>query len=286
MTDSIVTFRENSRADGFTLVELSIVLVIIGLIVGGLLVGQTLVKAASMRNQMKQMEDLETQINTFRGKYNCYPGDCINATTFLGTAFNGNTISNGDGSGIVQSQLGSGAPYSAYNCLDGAPAGEVTQLFLHLDAAGMAGYTADGNANGAGVSYPAITLGGGGMYVTCLNGVGDNSAWTPISMFLSGNVIVVGAQPSNGGGNRIFYSIGAGYNTPMGAGIGIPVEQAAMIDQKIDDGFPNMGRFGVVAGPGCLTPGGITHSQITVSSSYSAASNCFVTVGKNIGTGE
>jgi prepilin-type N-terminal cleavage/methylation domain-containing protein len=68
------------RLRGFTLIELSIVLVVIGLLVGGVLVGQELIKA--------QIEKLNTAANTFRDKYNCIPGDCANATNFFGTANN------------------------------------------------------------------------------------------------------------------------------------------------------------------------------------------------------
>ena len=38
--------------NGFTLIEMAIVLVIIGLIVGGVLVGQDLIKAAEMRKRL------------------------------------------------------------------------------------------------------------------------------------------------------------------------------------------------------------------------------------------
>ena len=41
---------------GFTLIELSIVLVIIGLIVGGVLVGQDLIRAAQVRATISQIE--------------------------------------------------------------------------------------------------------------------------------------------------------------------------------------------------------------------------------------
>ena len=46
---SAPNFRNNQA--GFTLIELSIVLVIIGLIVGGVLVGQDLIAAAQTRRQ-------------------------------------------------------------------------------------------------------------------------------------------------------------------------------------------------------------------------------------------
>src|SRR3984885_3925644 len=59
----------------FTLIELSIVLVIIGLIVGGVLVGQDLIKAAEIRATVSQIEKYNTAANTFQTKYNALPGD-------------------------------------------------------------------------------------------------------------------------------------------------------------------------------------------------------------------
>jgi len=72
-----------SEIGGFTLIELSIVLVIIGLLVGGVLVGRDLIYAAEVRNAIKDVETIRTAISTFQGKYNCLPGDCKNATTFF-----------------------------------------------------------------------------------------------------------------------------------------------------------------------------------------------------------
>lgn len=77
------------KTSGFTLIELSIVLVIIGLVVGGVLVGRDLIKAAELRKQISQIESFDVAFNTFRLKYNCLPGDCANATNF-GFAGNGN----------------------------------------------------------------------------------------------------------------------------------------------------------------------------------------------------
>lgn len=78
---------------GFTLIELSIVLVIIGLIVSGILVGRDLIRAAELRADISGVEKFGQAINAFRLKYNCLPGDCANATQFLEGAYNGN----GDG---------------------------------------------------------------------------------------------------------------------------------------------------------------------------------------------
>ncbi|WP_152054195.1 type II secretion system protein [Tautonia marina] len=74
---------------GFTLIELSIVLVIIGLVAGGVLLGRDLIEAAETRSIMSQLERYEVAVSTFRTKYNCLPGDCPIATQ-LGLGPNGN----------------------------------------------------------------------------------------------------------------------------------------------------------------------------------------------------
>ena len=45
--------------NGFTLVELALVLVIIGLVIGGVLVGQDLVKSSQIRAQVSQLESFD-----------------------------------------------------------------------------------------------------------------------------------------------------------------------------------------------------------------------------------
>jgi prepilin-type N-terminal cleavage/methylation domain-containing protein len=65
---------------GFTLIEMSLVLVIIALIVGGILVGQDLIKAAEARAQISQIEKYNSAVNTFRAKFQAIPGDMAVAT--------------------------------------------------------------------------------------------------------------------------------------------------------------------------------------------------------------
>ena len=68
----------------FSLVELSIVLVILGLLVGGILSGQSLIRAATLRSFVKQHEQHYTAVMSFRDKYSQLPGDMNNATQFWG----------------------------------------------------------------------------------------------------------------------------------------------------------------------------------------------------------
>jgi prepilin-type N-terminal cleavage/methylation domain-containing protein len=76
----------DSGRSGFTLIEMSIVLVVIGLLVGGVLVGQDLIRAAYVRAQISQIEKFNTAVNTFYGKYQALPGD-MNATTATNYGF-------------------------------------------------------------------------------------------------------------------------------------------------------------------------------------------------------
>ena len=74
---------------GFTLVELSIVLVIIGLIIGGILAGQSMVSNSKVTAQVQQYGQLDAQVMAFKTRYNGYlPGD----VPFLGSQQNGDGL--------------------------------------------------------------------------------------------------------------------------------------------------------------------------------------------------
>src|SRR4051812_26928952 len=88
---------------GFTLVELAIVLVIIGLIVGGVLVGQDMIKAAEVRATVGQIEKYNAAINTFRTKYTGMPGDLNSVTAAkFGMVARSGAVGHGDGNGLLE----------------------------------------------------------------------------------------------------------------------------------------------------------------------------------------
>ena len=78
-----------NKYNGFTLIELSIVIVIIGLIVAGVVGGQTLVKQAKLRSIITDVQKTQTIINTFFLEYGAMPGDMPNASNYWTGAYDG-----------------------------------------------------------------------------------------------------------------------------------------------------------------------------------------------------
>jgi prepilin-type N-terminal cleavage/methylation domain-containing protein len=79
-------FRAYKRQQGFTLVELAIVLVILGLLVGGVITGQNLIRAAELRSVTVEFAQYQSAVLQFRDRYRALPGDMNNATLFWGAA--------------------------------------------------------------------------------------------------------------------------------------------------------------------------------------------------------
>ena len=71
---------------GFTLLELSIVLVIIGLLIGGIFVGQSLIHTAQLNAVVSEFNRYQTAVQNFKQQYQALPGDMNNATSFWGIA--------------------------------------------------------------------------------------------------------------------------------------------------------------------------------------------------------
>ena len=95
--------------NAFSLVELSIVLVILGLLTGGILGGQSLIRAAELRSVSTEAARYTTAVYSFRDKYMALPGDMPNATAFWGAApdcsaqtASGASTCNGNGDGMLR----------------------------------------------------------------------------------------------------------------------------------------------------------------------------------------
>lgn len=101
---------KRDKQQGFTLVELSIVIVIIGLIVAGIVGGQTLVKQAQLRSVYADANKYKVAINAFKLEYNQLPGDMDNAHDYWPGCNSGATAAqcNGNGNKLIVYDIVSG----------------------------------------------------------------------------------------------------------------------------------------------------------------------------------
>lgn len=81
------------RQGGFTLVELTIVLIVVGLLMGGTLSGQSVVDNAKIKRMALDVTVFGDAIHTYRGLYHALPGDDPRASQRWSGARDGN----GDG---------------------------------------------------------------------------------------------------------------------------------------------------------------------------------------------
>jgi len=238
--------RKANRTLGFTLIELSIVLVVIGLVVGGVLVGQDLISAAGVRAQIAQIEKYQSAVNTFRGKYNnTLPGDmdAVNASRF-GFAARGVYAGEGDGNGIIEG-IDANAPSS--NDGTNIVQGETAMFWVDLAQARLV----DGGFNVGSAT-------GAGMVQSTVSATGVSSFFPPAKLG-SGNYVYVWSggwtlsavsNNTNDGYNYfgvsnisgISNSISSSYPQALSSNLALTVKQAYSIDTKIDDGLPQTGR--------------------------------------------
>jgi prepilin-type N-terminal cleavage/methylation domain-containing protein len=89
------------KTQGFTLVEIAIVLVIIGLLLGGILKGQEMITQAKIKNVTADFSGISAAYYGYQDRYRAIPGDDPNAAT----RWSGATA--GDGNGQVTGKYNS-----------------------------------------------------------------------------------------------------------------------------------------------------------------------------------
>jgi prepilin-type N-terminal cleavage/methylation domain-containing protein len=204
------------QQQGFTLVEIAIVLVIIGLLLGGILKGQEMITQAKIKNVVADFSGISAAYYGYQDRYRAIPGDDANAPTRWGVAASANP-----GDGIVQ---------GTYNDTSVSPSSVESRLWwLHLRRAGFVGGTGDqqptnavigmigvqtGDGTSAPPTTPGATLGGLASLIMCSANLPDKIA------------IAVDSQMDDGqpgaGGVRAFDQTTAGPNPSIGAGASAP----------------------------------------------------------------
>lgn len=90
---------------GWTLVEIAIVIIIVGLLLGGVLKGRAMITNARIKNLETSYENIAKAIYTYQERYHNLPGDDNKASVLFEhvTDEGGHqVISNGDGDGLIE----------------------------------------------------------------------------------------------------------------------------------------------------------------------------------------
>ncbi len=211
---------------GFTLLELSIVIILVGLVAGMIMAGQELVRRQALHRMLEDASAYASAIQMFQQQYAALPGDMATATSVWGradggwpansnctdpttAASNGKTTCNGDGNGVID----------ANNC-------ENYRAWQQLAAANfIIGYYTgiSGVAACAPNSVPDVNVPAGPIGKTAFS----------IASFGDGGTTYAPGQPNEYNNALIFgmvetndYSIGPVLKT----------DDASEIDTKADDG--------------------------------------------------
>ena len=232
----------------FSLVELSIVLVILGLLVGGILAGQSLIRAAELRSVSGDLSKYQTALHAFRDRFFGLPGDITNATAFWGkdnavcSGHTGTTATPGTCNGDANGKIAS-SPESA-------------RAWQQLAMAGLieGTYPGTGGLATAGV-MPRARLANGAYNLYAADATG-NSAIT------DSNRYIVGAYNSGGGTTSSAL---------------LKPEELWNIDTKMDDGSiiggAMRGNTGAAASGACSSGSNYALSNTGVACYFSYLAN-------------
>lgn len=193
-----------NKISAFSLVEMSIVIVILGIIAAGIMGGKNLLESAKTRSIIAEFSQYKVAINSFSAKYESLPGDFGDAVSYWGTLSGNNA--NGDNDGKIEFKVGS--VYEAYHAWQHlAFADMVNVAFLGTQTTSAAVLDQD---------VPMSKTGGGFFLEWGVFGLGE------------ANAIVLGAPKATSAAPILVN----GVLTPS---------QALSLDVKMDDGAPAKG---------------------------------------------
>lgn len=210
---------------GFTLIEMSIVLVIIGLIIGGILKGQELIESSRQKNMISQIDRVKAGITTFVDRFKSYPGDYSRAAAVINAQLG---VGNDDGHvGAINAD--------AANLAVGANvlASENMQFFTHLLAVDLIG--------------GGTVVGTGGTAIACFSGTCATPSPQPAGPWPQTGLSVnygthqgTAANPASSKQSHwliLSRWIGNGAFPAASGGAAVSAERAFQLDSKYDDGI-------------------------------------------------
>lgn len=265
----------------FTLIELSIVLVIIGLIITAVLTGKDLIEQSRINNVVTHFREYNIAESTFHTKYGGMPGDLKNADLYglnkneqgeinAAATLRGNNNGNGDSflQGIANNDTVHSIVYQ----------GEVLNFWVHLSNSQVIKRHFE--------AQPANCRADTGNYCNAIPDV-----TFPATVIGKGFIAVTGSPEKN---QKLYYVLGMDYN-PRDVGADLVLTgteggkqgrsltgdtlkpyQAWSIDKKLDDGKPDQGIVRVV---GQYYNDSFHNLQYFLDDTTLSSSDCYAQVG-------
>lgn len=256
---------------GFTLVELSIVIVLIGLLTGGILKGQQVLVNGRLTSTMAQVQAIAAAKEAFHGTYGYLPGDlpqadvkvrgCTQTCASTATTQIGNGSVGAPAWAMYLPQVMT--PLAANTPISDA-SGEVILFWYELGTGGfLAGVTDEGISGGAeltcGGAFPRTSVGGCfivGQASSIYTAAGGLSGRRPITAFtLQGTVVALSPTSTAVLADPAIAAAKGQPDLPLL----LTPHMAAVIDRKSDDGTPGSGNIQAYGNPATcyLLSGGI-----------------------------
>jgi prepilin-type N-terminal cleavage/methylation domain-containing protein len=235
----------SSKKSAFSLIELSIVLIIIGLLIAGVTGGASLIKSSQLRSVMGEARGYAVAVNAFYSQFNGLPGDFNTSVGTSGCGNNSSSIDYFSAAAGTATCAGAGniTAESANAWVQLRTIGAVDSISLSAPAAATTnpifGSTSTATA-------PASKIQSAGW-------VFDYRTFTEGAVNTAANQNVVILTSSITGTATTSNTAILGTNISTGA---LPGTDALSIDSKIDDGFANSGKVrGINPGSstGCYT---------------------------------
>ncbi len=240
---------------GFTLIELSITIIIIGLVIGGSMIANNLIHSAAIRSVISDLQAYQTGVQTFKMQYDNLPGDMPDAEAYWRSK--DADVRNGNGNGLIEFFLGDGHKQedvqawkhiTASGILPGSYSGDVVFLqpsipqpaYVNYAKAFVSGVDSLFGVPSANACYYQYSSGDGNSLPQAKHH-DDTSYWL---VQPSGDENGIIQPPTNTSGNAIL----VGAVTPQyGSNVGLKVDgtfspiDIYTIDRKLDDANPVTG---------------------------------------------